>query len=368
MIRHRRSLPLALLLLPVLCSCLLTPQTFDEEAWRLRVEEQDRAKLYAAHEKDGRYFNPWMVQDKGRFGQFLKWRLTRSTAYTDEEESYLPGFEPDLLQRLKNIPAEKDLLVWIGHATFLIRLSGSYWLTDPILSERALLPKRRTPPALTLGELGELDGPLTVVISHNHYDHLDKRTLEALPVQTRFIVPLGLGELVSSLHDGEVTEIDWWQEVRSGQTLVTGLPAQHWSRRIGQGHNRTLWASYMLESSTLKLYYGGDSGYFVGYREFGRKFGPVDYALLPTTAYQPRWFMHYPHMNADEALRAFGDLQAHRFVPTQWGTFRLGDNPPGYPMLDLKRQINARQLDPAAFLLPDLGQILMLTPAGNPPP
>ncbi|MGI9536623.1 MAG: MBL fold metallo-hydrolase, partial [Desulfocapsaceae bacterium] len=248
MILPHRSLLLALLFFPVLCSCLLAPRTFDEDAWRLKVEEQNSAKLYAAHEKDGRFFNPWLVQEKGRFGQFLKWRMTRSKVYTDEEESYLPGFEPDLLQRLKNMPTDKDLLVWIGHATFLIRLSGSYWLTDPILSERALLPKRLTSPALSPGQLGELDGPLTVVISHNHYDHFDQETLEELPAHTRFIVPLGLGELVSTLHGGEVTEIDWWQEVRSGQTLVTGLPAQHWSRRIGQGHNRTLWASYMIES------------------------------------------------------------------------------------------------------------------------
>lgn len=365
---HRYGLLLTLMFLPGLSSCLLGPRSFDEEAWRLRVEEQNPAELYAVHQKDGRFFNPWMVQDEGRFREFLKWRLTRRPVYTDEEQSYLPAIEPDLLQRLKNIPEERDLLVWIGHATFLIRLSGSWLLTDPILSERALLPKRLTPPALKLDELDDLEAPLTVILSHNHYDHLDEPTLRALPADTRFIVPLGLGKLVSSLHGGEVVELDWWQKERSGQALVTSLPAQHWSRRIGQGFNHTLWASYMIESSGLRIYYGADSGYFVGYREFGRKFRSIDYALLPITAYQPRWFMHYPHMNVGEALRAFTDLKAHRFVPTQWGTFRLGDNPPGYPMLDLKRQIDSRGLDSQPYLMPVLGQIIPLAPVVHPPP
>ncbi len=340
-------------------SCLYAPRSFDENSWRSRVSEQDPALLYAPHSKEGRYFNPWMADEKS-FSQFLTWRLTRSVAYSDEEQSYLPGFEPNLLQRIEDVPVDTDFLVWIGHATFLIRLSGSYWLTDPILGERALLPKRVTPPALSLAELRGLEAPLTVMISHNHYDHLDKQTLRALPPQARVIVPLGLGKYVSALHEGQVIEVDWWEEVEVGTSLITGLPAQHWSRRIGQGRNATLWSSYMIETSGLRIYYGADSGYFVGYQEFARKFDQIDYALLPITAYQPRWFMHYAHMNVDEALLAFEQLQASHFVPTQWGTFRLGDNPPGYPLLDLKRQLAARALNPRPYLMPNLGQIVIL--------
>ena len=129
-----RFLLLSLLLLPTLCSCLFSPPTFDEEAWRLEVEQQDPACLYAVHEQDGRYFNPWLEMEEGRFSEFLRWRLTRRTAYSEEQESYLPGFEGDLLARIKKLPTEQDLLVWIGHATFLIRLPGSYRLTDPISS------------------------------------------------------------------------------------------------------------------------------------------------------------------------------------------------------------------------------------------
>jgi L-ascorbate metabolism protein UlaG (beta-lactamase superfamily) len=346
--------------LTLLVSCLYEPKTFDEASWRSRVNSQDPSLLYAPHHKDGRYFNPWMEDEKG-FGDFISWRLTRSVEYTEEEESYLPKVEPDLMRRISELPPDRDFLVWVGHATFLIRISGSYWLTDPMLSERALLPKRVTPPALSLEDLRTLDGVVTVLLSHNHYDHLDSRTLRSLPPQARIIVPPGLGGYVSGLHEGEVIEVDWWETTAAEDSLITGLPAQHWSRRIGQGRNATLWSSYMIEAAGLRIYYGADSGFFVGYREFGEKFGQIDYALLPITAYQPRWFMHYAHTNVDEALLAFEQLKARWFVPTQWGTFRLGDNPPGYPILDLKRQLAARELDPGPFLLPDLGQIVYLT-------
>ncbi|MEJ2058551.1 MAG: MBL fold metallo-hydrolase, partial [Desulfofustis sp.] len=176
----------------------------------------------------------------------------------------------------------------------------------------------------------------------------------------KIIVPVGLKDYVATLHDGEIVELDWWESVEAGPAQVTGLPAQHWSRRIGQGRNETLWASYMIDTPAVTIYYGADSGYFVGYREFGKMFEPIDYALLPISAYQPRWFMHYAHINVDEALLAFEQLGAHWFVPTQWGTFRLGDNPPGYPILDLKRQLADRELDPAPYLMPDLGEIVVI--------
>lgn len=348
-----------LLPVPLLLSCLFDPQPFDEAAWRRHVEGRDPALLYAPHKKDGRYFNPWL-EDEKNVAQFFRWRLTRSADYTDEEESYLPGSVPDLLRRVEDLPADTDFFVWIGHATYLFRIAGTYWLTDPILSDRALLPRRVTPPALSLDELGGLEAPLIVIISHNHYDHLDKQTIRALPARAKIIVPEGLKDYIATLHDGEIVELDWWETFETGPARVTGLPAQHWSRRIGQGRNQTLWASYLIDTPEVTIYYGADSGYFVGYREFGRTFERIDYALLPITAYQPRWFMHYAHVNVEEALLAFEQLGARWFVPTQWGTFRLGDNPPGYPMLDLRRQLAARELNPAPYLMPDLGEIVVI--------
>ena len=347
-------------MLPLLISCLYDPQPFDEALWRSRVNDQDPALLYAPNEQGGRFFNPWMEDDTG-FSQFLRWRFTRSGTYTDEEESFLPDVEPDLIQRIGQLPPDLDFLAWLGHATFLIRIAGSYWLTDPMLSERALLPKRVTPPPLNREELADLDGAVTVIISHNHYDHLDSRTIRSLPPQARIVVPTGLGSYVSGLHEGPVTEVGWWEETAVGEAMVTGLPAQHWSRRIGQGRNETLWVSYMIEAPGVRIYYGADSGYFVGYREFGRRFEQIDYALLPITAYHPRWFMHYAHTNVTEALLAFEELKARWFVPTQWGTFQLGDNPPGYPLLDLRRQLAALPVDTRLYLTPHIGQIVPLS-------
>ena len=350
-----------LLVLPLLLSsCLFSPEPFDEGKWRNQVLSSDSSDLYAPHYRDGRFFNPWMVEEEGRFFKFLKWRLSSAQQYSDEEKRYLPEFRADLAERIKALEPSVDFLVWLGHASFLIRIDSHYWLTDPMLSERALLPARVTPPALSLEEVGTIPGPLSVIVSHNHYDHLDEKSIRALPDHARVIVPLGLQDFVQSLHDGEVEEMDWWQELQVDSASLTCLPAQHWSRRIGQGRNTTLWASYLIRAGGLQLYYGGDSGYFIGYREIGKRYPGIDYALLPTTAYHPRWFMHYPHINVEEALLAFDDLGAGLFIPTQWGTFKLGDNPPGYPMLELNRLVAKRGLEDKRFARLALGEILRL--------
>jgi len=340
-----------------LASCVMTPPTFEEESWQRAVADQTPDMLYAPHVTDGVYFNPWMPMQSGRFAAFLKWRFSKKAAYTDEEETYLPAVRSDLLKRLGDIDAENSIS-WIGHATFLIKTAGVSWLTDPMLSKRAVLPKRLTPPALTLNELQKLGPPLYVLISHNHYDHLDKASVKALPDHARVFVPPGLKKIVQSYFAGQVQEMDWWDSIdlKAGIKLVS-LPAQHWSRRIGQDFNTSLWSSYLLQTPAGTIYYGGDSGYFIGYKEFGRRFSDIDYALIPLTAYHPRWFMHYAHMNASETIQAFQDLGARFYIPTQWGTFRLGDNPPGFPVLDLKRLIRQRNLEPAPFRILEIGQI-----------
>ena len=292
-----------------------------------------------------------------RLGSFLKWRFTKKAVYTDEERTFLPQIRPDLTGRLQEV-AHKDSIAWVGHATFVIRTAGVTWITDPMLSNRALLPKRVTLPALQKEDLKKIKDPLYVLISHNHYDHLDKDSIRSLPEHARIFVPPGLKATLQSYFRGKVQEVDWWERIDLGDgNQLVSLPAQHWSRRIGQNVNTSLWSSYLLLSPNATIYYGGDSGYFVGYREIGKQFPGIDYALMPLTAYHPRWFMHYPHMNATESIQAFQDLGARYFIPTQWGTFQLGDNPPGYPALDLKRKIVRQGLDPSRFVIMDIGQI-----------
>lgn len=341
----------------VLTSCVATPPPFDEDAWQREVAGQREEALYAPHFRDGAYFNPWMPMKEDRFRLFLKWRFSKKAAYTDEERTFLPKVLTGLAGRIQKNPSN-DTIAWVGHATFLIRTSGVTWLTDPMLSQRALLPKRVTQPALQKGDLKSISGPLNVLISHNHYDHLDKDTIRSLPDHARIFVPPGLKKTLQSFFGGEIQELDWWERIdlEGGMQLVS-LPAQHWSRRIGQDFNTTLWASYLLVSPETTIYYGGDSGYFIGYREIGKQFPGIDYALMPLTAYHPRWFMHYAHMNASESIQAFQDVKARYYIPTQWGTFQLGDNPPGYPVLDLKRTITEQGLDPSRFVIMDIGQI-----------
>jgi len=350
------------LLLPLIGfpACLHAPP-FDEVHWRRIVEKQDPALLYAPHVKDGRFFNPWLPMEEKGFGALIRWKLSAKTSYTEKEEQFKPSQLPGLSERLQQ--QRGDFIAWIGHNTFLIRVNGQYWLTDPIFSDRALLPKRKTPPALTIEEFNGAVKKLNVLISHNHHDHLDKNSIRKLPADTRIIVPLGLGKLIQSWGRSSVQEMDWWKslDVGLGITLVC-LPAQHWSRRLGQGYNESLWASFLLISPSLKIYLGGDSGYFAGYREIGRKYPGIDYALLPTTAYHPRWFMHYAHLNAEETLYAFQDLRARWLIPTQWGTFRLGNEPIGYPVIDLRRAMKSRGFDASRVVILDLGGIQPIPP------
>jgi len=310
---------------------------FDEIAWRNKVEAAKTNDLHAPHYKDGKFFNPWMPMEEKSLLQLLKWKLSPARHYTDEEKEYLPAVIPGAATRLKTMP-DGDFILWVGHATFLIRL------------------------AINQEDLRNLGaGKLNVIISHNHYDHLDRKTLEALPDNTRFFVPLGMKEFLTNLGKEDVVEMDWWQTANAGRkTQIVCLPAQHWSRRIGQPANTVLWASFMIVSPRITIFFGGDSGYFIGYREISRRYPGIDYALMPVTAYHPRWFMHYSHMDIDENIDAFEDLKARYFIPTQWGTFHLGDEPAGFPGLELKRKITAEGLDPSRFLIMDIGQVLPL--------
>ncbi|MFH1480392.1 MAG: MBL fold metallo-hydrolase, partial [Pseudomonadota bacterium] len=275
------------------------------------------------------------------------------------------GWLGNAKERILAMP-QADFIMWIGHGTFLIRLNGEYWLIDPIFSERVFIQKRKTPTGITLEEIKQIVTEPRVIISHNHYDHLDKRSLLDLPENTKMYVPLGLKTYIQGLNKKDVTEMDWWQEIDcgSGITLVC-LPTQHWSRRIGQGFNETLWASYILITSKVKIFIGGDTGYFIGHKEIGKRFPNIDYALLPTTAYHPRWFMHYNHMDIDEVIEAFNDLNARFMIPQQWGTFHLGDEPPGYAIIELKKTITERHLDPGRFVILELGQIHPIVKESN---
>jgi L-ascorbate metabolism protein UlaG (beta-lactamase superfamily) len=337
-----------------------TPPQFNEKEWRNKVESTQVSLLYEKHYKDGVFFNPWLRSDRG-FSDFLKWKFTSSATYTDKEETYLPVVRSDAKAQIQE-NLTTDFILWIGHNSYLIKTGTQVWLLDPIFSNRAMLPARVTPPALTVEDVNELFPEVNVIISHNHYDHLDANSIEALSSKYIFYVPLGLKNVLQDWQPhAKIVEMDWWDKVKiSDDFELHALPAQHWSKRVTAGRDETLWASFMIITPKTILYFGGDSGYFIGYRVFGRQYPTIDYALLPITAYHPRWFMHEAHMNVEEAILAFQDLNAKYFIPTQWGTFHLGEEPPGYPGLDLKKHISQNRLDENKFLILDIGELKYL--------
>jgi N-acyl-phosphatidylethanolamine-hydrolysing phospholipase D len=335
--------------------------TFSEKSWENEVNQTLTADLYARNVDDGRYVAPWMPMPDKSFLDVVWWKLFSKTDYTSEERAFLPAVLSDTARRLAD--TRGDFILWIGHNSFLVRINDTYWLTDPIFSKRALVPARLTPPALTLDDLNRLVPKVNIIISHNHYDHLDRTTMKKLPEDAPVFVPLGLKNMVEKMNKQMVHEMDWWEEYDAGSGIrLICLPAQHWSLRITQGRNRSLWASWLLITPDVTVYFGGDSGYFKGFEEIGRKYPGIDYAFMATTAYHPRWFMAYNHMNIAEAVKGFEDLNARYFIPTQWGTFHLGDEPAGYPGLDLARYITDNQLDKERYKIMDIGQILPIDP------
>ncbi|MCB2187015.1 MAG: MBL fold metallo-hydrolase [Deltaproteobacteria bacterium] len=324
-------LALVACLLLALPACL-PPKPFDEKAWQKEQATADPALFHAPHRQpDGAFYNPWRPQDHSA-GDLLYWFASRNILADAQAADPPVPVQPNDGAYLQDA-GQPPSLTWVGHATFVVQWGGQVVVTDPFFGQRALVVARRAPPAF--GPQALPDGTV-VLISHNHYDHLDQESVAALGERAVFLVPLGLGEMVRGLGAKRVTELDWWQAVEIGGTRFTFLPAQHWSRRWGQGYNESLWGAFMLERDGLRVFYGADSGYFPGYREIAKHFGPIEVALLPVGAYEPRWFMHYAHMDIPEAVEAARDLQPRFLVPTQWGVLKLGDEPASYPVVELK--------------------------------
>lgn len=225
-------------------------------------------------------------------------------------------------------------VTWIGHATVLVQLDHVTLLTDPIWSERAspfawLGPRRSVDPPLAIDSLPPIDA---VVVSHNHYDHLDLPTLSALAARgTRFLVPLGNGDLLRAEGIGPVEELDWWQSASVRGVTVTCVPARHWSQRWLGDTNRALWASWAAVGPTRRFYFGGDTGHQRAFADIAERLGPFDLVALPIGAYEPSAMMQPMHMNPEEAVRAALDLGAARALGVHWGTFDLTDEPPDEP-------------------------------------
>ncbi|HUD49709.1 MAG TPA: MBL fold metallo-hydrolase [Candidatus Baltobacteraceae bacterium] len=261
--------------------------------------------------------------------------------------------------------APGDLAVtFIGHSSFLLQFSGSAVLMDPIFSERASPvswagPKRVRPPGLNFEQLPRID---LVLLSHDHYDHMDIHALRRLreAFHPLFVSGLNNGAILRSLKIDAPVELDWWQSHRvNDNTTVTMTPAQHFSGRRPWGRNGTLWGGFVLETEGWRVYFAGDSGYAGLFRDIGRRFPGLDLAFIPIGAYMPRWFMSPVHMDPAEAVQAHLDVGARQSIAMHFGTFQLTDEPIDEPVQWLERARAEKGLAPEQFCALEPGQTLL---------
>jgi L-ascorbate metabolism protein UlaG (beta-lactamase superfamily) len=253
---------------------------------------------------------------------------------------------------------DRASLTFIGHATFAAKLGGKVWVTDPIWSARvAGTVPRQSPPGIAFENLPPID---VVTVTHNHFDHLDLPTLKRIGPRALFVVPIGAGYILRDAALPRVIELDWWQTTREGSLEITLVPARHWSMRMPWTRNESLWGGFVVRGPEATIYHAGDTAFFDGFAEIGRRMGTIDYALLPIGAYEPRWFMEPQHMNPEEAGEAFLALQAKNLVAMHWGTFKLTDEPLDEPPARIRRWWYERNLDPKQLRVLDFGETILL--------
>jgi L-ascorbate metabolism protein UlaG (beta-lactamase superfamily) len=314
----------------------------------------------------------WMPRS---LGEFFRWQRERAMLDIPPPKLDLAAIVPDL--GLIRGRSNHFSVTWIGHATALVQIGRTNVLTDPHFSERAspvqwLGPKRWQPPAVRLEELPHID---VVLISHNHYDHLDENSVRALNAQPGgaplFIVPLGVERWLASVGITHTRALDWWDSVRVNDVTVHLTPVQHWSRRTLADTNTTLWGGFVVEGESRgkprRVFFSGDTGYSKQhFNDIGTRFGGFDLALLPIGAYEPRWLMSAQHVNPREAVQIHRDLRARLSVGIHWGTFQLTDEPIDQAVADLAAARSQLGVGPREFVTLRHGQTLRLDPFDKP--
>ncbi len=315
----------------------------------------------APRDTSGRFTNSIGDIGHGNLGVRLPFFLRRIAGTFRDR----PG-APDLLSNdgeflRENAMHSAPTVTWIGHATLLVQMDHVTFLTDPIWSDTASPvafagPRRFVPPGLALEALPPID---FVVVSHNHYDHLDLATLRALAArngETRFFVPLGNGALLREKGIEHVVELDWGESREHRGVRVTCLPTQHWSKRGLGDDNEALWASWAVVGPERRFYFAGDTGWFDGFARIGEVFGSFDLAAVPIGAYEPAAMMRASHLDPEEAVRAALTVRARRALAIHYGTFDLSDEPLDEPPRRFRAAAESRGLTSDAAWLLHIGE------------
>ena len=305
---------------------------------------------------DGKKFHNQNRSAKSSFGDFLKWVTNRERGEWREWTDAEPGPKPPA-----SVGKGELRVTFINHATLLVQVDGLNILTDPIWSERASPvsfsgPKRVRPPGIVFDALPPIHG---VLISHNHFDHMDLPTLVRLHEvhAPKFFVPLGDRDTLEKEGLTNVHELDWWQTADLSKTVqVAVVPAQHFSARGMFDGNSALWGGFIINSSSGNIYFAGDTGFGPHFEQIAERFGKIRLAMLPVAAYLPRWFMSPQHISPDEALKAHASLGAKTSVAMHFGTFPLADDAEHQATDRLKEIVSTADMNSSEFWILDFGE------------
>ncbi len=262
--------------------------------------------------------------------------------------------------QIENLPQDQTSVIRLGHSTLLLKVENQLWLIDPVFSERAspfsfMGPKRFHQPPISIDELPNLDG---VIISHNHYDHMDKYSIRKLKDKVDHLVtPLGnAAQMIDwGVASKKITELDWWQSITVGELKIIATPSQHFSGRGLGDRDKALWSSWVLKSDKTSLFFSGDSGYFDGFSTIGQKYGPFDLTMMETGAYDKDW--PDVHMTPEQTIRAHKELKGRKMIPVHNGTFDLAFHSWNDPFEQSVEIANREFID---ILTPIMGQIITI--------
>ena len=313
------------------------------------------------HTRTG-FTNPYLSQNEQRksFYEVLKMMSLKRP-----KPQYQPVAQLNVDEIHNNLDKNISFITWIGHSTMLLNIRGKTILTDPIFSDRCSPvqfagPKRYTPPSININSLPKID---IIVISHNHYDHLDLNTVKLLGKNTSTIwyVPLGLKSWFEKLNVKNVIELDWFDEIKTNNVEIICLPSQHWTKRSLFKSFDTLWSSWLIKVEKYKFWFAGDTGYNnIQFRQIGELYGPIDLAAIPIGAYEPRWFMKNFHVNPRESILIHKDIKSIKSFGMHFGTFVLTTEPILNPVQKIKEHILNDNNFSGNFILPKHGKIYIL--------
>ncbi|HEY5951539.1 MAG TPA: MBL fold metallo-hydrolase [Kofleriaceae bacterium] len=282
----------------------------------------------------------------------FKWKVLRRSDPRDDNFQALDAIRPGIRDGGAQALASGDAVaVWIGHATWALRLGGKLVVTDPVWSQTlsGVVP-RLVEPGVALEAMPAVD---IVLVTHDHRDHMDLPTLGKLGDAPLYVVPLGNGKRIKHPN---VVELDWWQTHEVDGLAITLVPARHWSMREPWNKNDTLWGGYVVRAPEGVAYHSGDTAFGDHFAEIAERVGTIDWAMLPIGGYNPRWFMEPQHVDPIEAARGFEALGAKKLLAMHWGTFRLTDEPIGEPPERLRAYWRERALPDDRLWILDVGE------------